>query len=228
MILRFILQTLFGFGIAFADAPKTSRPCKEVVEPLARLNCYDDESKNAGLAKPLTAHRVFVEILESPAAVAAIAAALLALISGISGPLVQMTVGKRQAAAALKSADASMLTAQNAGNREIARMRLSWMDKLRDVLSDYHSILMSSEDGDLPGQAQKLSHLGTQLDLLLNLEDKIQKELWDVADKIYHSKTLDERQSYDEALIKAGRSVFKAEWEKIKAEMRGEPFQTGE
>ena len=231
MVWRIILFVLLSVGIAFADAPKGAAVCKEIADPIVRLNCYD------GLAakNQITLHDVVFEILESPAALAAIAAALLALISGITGPIVQLKIGKRQAAAAQASANAStiaanasMLTAQNAGNREIARMRLAWMDRLRDILSEYHSILMSTEDDAIPGAAQKLSQLGTQIDLLLNRDDKIQKQLWDIADQIYNAVTIEARQSFDEALIKAGRAVFKAEWEKIKAEMRGEPFQTGE
>lgn len=238
MIGRLILLILLGTGIAFADTPKAGPACKEFVEPLVRLKCYDE----AVSKKKITFHDIAFEILESPPAIAAIAAALLALISGISGPLVQLKIGKRQAAAAQASANAStiaanasslaarasMLTAQNAGNREIARMRLAWMDKLRDVLSEYHSILMSTDDATIPEAEQKLSQLGTQIDLLLNQDDKIQKALWDVADKIFNLKTKEARQALDDPLIKAGRAVFKAEWEKIKAEMRGEPFQTGE
>jgi hypothetical protein len=36
------------------------------------------------------------------------------------------------------------------------------------------------------------------------------------------------RRNMDEALIAAGRPVFDGEWKKIKAEMKGEEFQTGE
>jgi hypothetical protein len=32
----------------------------------------------------------------------------------------------------------------------------------------------------------------------------------------------------DKELVDAGRAVLKSEWEKVKAEMRGEPFKTGE
>jgi hypothetical protein len=32
----------------------------------------------------------------------------------------------------------------------------------------------------------------------------------------------------DEELVRASRAVLKSEWEKVKAEMRGEPFKTGE
>lgn len=167
------------------------------------------------------------DILQSPPAVAAIIAALLAFVSGVFGPWVQYRIGKKQAAAAQRAAEAAMLTAQNAGTREIATMRLAWMDKLRDTVSQFHSILMSREDVDQAKSAEELSLLGTQIDLLLNREDKFQRDLWEITDKIYNSQSREERQSMDERLIAAGRSVLKAEWEKVKAEMRGEPFKTG-
>jgi hypothetical protein len=107
-------------------------------------------------------------------------------------------------------------------------MRLAWMDKLRDTLSEFHSILMIKENVDQEKEAVKLSLLGTQIDLLLNQNDKVQKVLWDVTDKIYKSPSRKKRQSMDTALVTAGRAVLKAEWEKVKDEMRGEPFKTGE
>jgi len=63
---------------------------------------------------------------------------------------------------------------------------------------------------------------------MLNRDDKVQAVLWDVTDKIYKSEAIEERQAMDEELVSAGRAVLKAEWEKVKAEMRGEPFKTGE
>jgi hypothetical protein len=171
---------------------------------------------------------VLLEIVHSPAAIAAIVAAILAFISGVLGPLVQLLIGRKQAAASQRAADAAMLSAENAGSREIARMRLVWMDKLRDTLSQFHAILMTVEEVDGAAEARELSRLGTELDLLLNRNDKAQKALWDVADKIYKNPSRQERQDMDEALVAAGRAVFKSEWEKIKAEMRGEPFKTGE
>src|SRR5262245_52732481 len=120
-----------------------------------------------------------------------------------------------------------MLIAQNAGTREIAIMRLAWMDKLRDTVSQFHSILMIKEDVEQEKVAEQLSLLGTQIDLLLNREDKFQRDLWEITDKIYNSRSREERQSMDPKLIAAGRAVLKAEWEKVKAEIRGEPFKTG-
>jgi hypothetical protein len=157
---------------------------------------------------------VWSDILHSPPAVAAILAAIVALVIGVLGPLVQLRIGKRQTEAAQ--------------SREIARMRLAWMEKLRDIVSEYHSILMIKKNVDQENLAQKLSLLGTQIDLMLNQNDKVQKVLWDVTDKIYKTQSRAKRQSMDKELVDAGRAVLKSEWEKVKAEMRGEPFKTGE
>jgi len=133
--------------------------------------------------------KVLLDIIHDPKAAAAIGAAILALIAGVWGPFVQLRIGKKQAAAAQRAADAAMLaaqnvgvvglkqsaaaqqaadagmlTAQNAGIREIARMRLAWMDKLRDTVSEFHSILMIRENVDKEKEAEKLSRLGTQID----------------------------------------------------------------
>jgi hypothetical protein len=39
-----------------------------------------------------------------------------------------------------------MLTAKTSGNRAIASMRIKWVEELREVLSEYHSILMSVDE----------------------------------------------------------------------------------
>ena len=154
----------------------------------------------------------------------AIASAIFALLS----LLVQFRVGSRQAKigehqaeASRISADAAMLTAKNAGNRAIAAMRLSWIESLRKVLSEYHSILMtdfSTSDSD----HRRLSDVGTQLDLMLNLNEDSQNKLWEVADEIFNLEKLEDREAKDAQLVAAGRAVMKAEWDKIKHEMRGE------
>ncbi|WP_029586628.1 hypothetical protein [Bradyrhizobium sp. URHD0069] len=169
-------------------------------------------------------------ILANPAAGVAAVAAIFALISGVLGPFVQWRVGRRQGLASQLSAKASMLAAEIAGAREVAKLRMAWMEKLRDTLSEYHAILMSTEDGGelLPDDTRTLSRLGTQIDLLLNRKDQLQRRLWEIADKIYKLDTQAERQALDEDLVQAGRDVLKAEWEKVKREMRGEGFQTGE
>jgi hypothetical protein len=184
-------------------------------------------------------------IVNNPAAAVAALAALFAFIAGILGPIVQWRVGRRSALASQTSAEAAMLTARTAGFREIAKLRMSWMDTLRNTLADYHSILMNLEDkaalvlisdeGERKdrtkannGALEKLVLLGTQLDLLLNKDDALQRKLWDITDEIYQLDSSAARQKLDEPLMAAGRAVLKGEWEKVKREMRGAEFQIGQ
>jgi hypothetical protein len=174
--------------------------------------------------------RIINDVLNSPAALVAILAAMLAFLSGVLGPLVLGHVGRKQAAASQRSADAAMLMARTAGDREIAKLRMAWMETLRNKLSEYHSVLTTFEDDRTTApetkirEDRKLSELGTQLDLLLSQNDPLQKALWNISDKIHRTAGHAERGALDEPLIQAGRAVLKAEWEKVKAEMQGSPF----
>ncbi|BAR61251.1 S-adenosylmethionine:diacylglycerol 3-amino-3-carboxypropyl transferase [Bradyrhizobium diazoefficiens] len=69
--------------------------------------------------------------------------------------------------------------------------------------------------------------LGTQLDLLLNKDEALQRTLWDITDEIYNLEKSADRQARDGPLMEAGRAVLKAEWEKVKREMRSAEFQPG-
>ena len=180
---------------------------------------------NAALLAKINAY--FAEALSDPKTSAAMASAVFALLSLAVQYLIgnkQAIIGTRQAEASRISADAASLTAKNAGDKAIATMRIEWVTELRKTISEYHSILMTrremTDDAHL-----KLSDLGTQLDLLLNVDDPAQKALWDVLDKIYKTNGIDNRQSLDVDLIRAGRAVMKGEWEKIKHEMRGATVQ---
>jgi hypothetical protein len=55
----------------------------------------------------------------------------------------QAKIGSSQAEASRTSADAAMLTAKSSGNRAVASMRIKWVEELRQVLSEYHSVLMT-------------------------------------------------------------------------------------
>lgn len=164
-------------------------------------------------------------------------APIVTLIIGVISSATVLAIGLMQskntheaAVAATKSAEASMLNTQLAGFREIAKLRIGWMDTLRNTLAEYHASLMNLEDDDGTSDEnlrerrrttnEKLALLGTQLDLLLNQSDKAQKALWDITDKIYHLEKSEDRQREDRALIEAARIVFKEEWEKIKREMQ--------
>lgn len=153
----------------------------------------------------------------------AVASAIFALLSLLVQLWVgsrQAKIGERQADASRISANAAVLTANNAGNRAIAQMRILWIESLRKTLSEYHSILMSSNEPLSDADERRLSDLGTQLDLMLNVGEENQKRLWEIADKIFHLKQLADREAMDHDLVVAGRAVMKDEWDKIKREMR--------
>jgi hypothetical protein len=177
--------------------------------------------------------KIINDVVASPAALVAIVAAGLAFLSGVLGPLVQFCVGRKQAAASQESADAAMLTAKTTGAREIAKLRMVWMETLRNKLSEYHSILMNFEDDDREvtpemktAEDRKLSELGTHLDLLLDRTEPLQQTLWDISDRIYKTHDQSARVALDVPLIEAGRAVLKAEWEKVQIEMREGSFQS--
>jgi hypothetical protein len=126
----------------------------------------------------------------------AVASAIFALLS----LLIQFWVGSRQAEigahqadASRISADAAMLPAKNAGNRAIASLRISWIETLRKILSEYHSILLSADDPISDADQRRVSDLGTQLDLMLNVNEENQKKLWEIADKIFRLEKLADR-----------------------------------
>jgi hypothetical protein len=151
-------------------------------------------------------------------------AAIVALLVGLSGSAVALIIGWRQgtssrlaAEAAKASAEAATITARAAGDRAIATMRLQWVHDLRKILSEYHSVLVSYETADY----RKVSELGTQLDLMLNLEEGGQRALWEVSDRLFKTKDKDERVKMDVELMTAGRVVLKNEWKKIKTELKG-------
>jgi hypothetical protein len=164
---------------------------------------------------------IISEALSQPATVVAVFAALVALLSGVLGPMVQLIIGWRQTNAARITAEAATSTANKAGDRAIATMRLDWLQRVRETLSEFHSILMTANDPISDEDQRKLSHLGTKIDLLLNLDEPIQKELWSISDQIYQTKDRAKREEIDPLLMKAGRVVMKTEWEKIKKELRG-------
>lgn len=132
-----------------------------------------------------------------------------------------------------------MMSAQYAGTRALANVRIDWLETLRDTLSEYHSILMSWHDDEPAADDEakakikeqqdvdyrKLSFLGTKLDLLLNQEKKYQKDLWQVSDDIMklEKPTEADLDQADKKLVVAARIVLDFHWRKIKAEILGNP-----
>jgi hypothetical protein len=170
-------------------------------------------------------------------AAATIIASIATLTIGFLTTITALVIGLRQgsaakvaARAAAKNAQAALLSTRLAGHREIAKLRIQWMETLRNTLAEYHAVLMTwDEERDaVEGKKpmERLVLLGTQIDLLLNQDNDAQKKLWDVAERIYHLPT-SEAQKEDKALVEAARNVLKLEWERVKSEMRDGDIRKG-
>jgi hypothetical protein len=94
------------------------------------------------------------------------------------------------------------------------------LEDLRRLLAEYHATLQSYTEED----ERKVLQLGTELDLMLNLDEPAQKALWDIADRLFDAEDIAQRREMDKELMAAGRVVLKAEWNKIKWELRGKPL----
>lgn len=118
---------------------------------------------------------------------AASAAAAAATVAAI-----QFYVGHRQSKAALQSADAALMNAKNTGRHKIADSRQKWIDRVIDVLSEHHAILMTKPDAQpLPkDEAKKLAALRTKLEILLNPEEADTIALIKAIDDIERCETL--------------------------------------
>jgi hypothetical protein len=163
----------------------------------------------------------FFEYLKINAVVvAAIISSLLALIGGLGGPIVALLIGRKQAAAAQTSAEASMLTAQKAGARAIATLRQEWIDTLRTTLAEYHSIMMSAKVPLSQKDDRAASNLGTRIELMLNPIEDASKELERVMLEIDNCETLDERVEMDPQFVAAARRVLKLEWDRVKSNLQ--------
>jgi hypothetical protein len=67
------------------------------------------------------------------------------------------------------------------GGRETGK---NWEQPMRQVLSEYHSVLMTVDGERTEEDRRRLANLGTKLDLMMNLNEEDQKRLWQVADDI--------------------------------------------
>ncbi|GLR89601.1 hypothetical protein [Bradyrhizobium iriomotense] len=114
----------------------------------------------------------------------------------------------------------SLYTLRKTGTRSIAAFQQQWIDTLRKTLSEYHSILMTTEPPLSSEDDRKVSNLGTQIELMLNPDDEASQKLEKVMDVIYHAETNEERVAQDPAFVAAARRVLKDEWKRVKSELK--------
>jgi hypothetical protein len=143
-------------------------------------------------------------------ALAAWAAAVVAL-TGVS---FQFFVGRKQAKAAL-------LSAENAGRHKIAEFRQAWINEVIDALSEHHSIAATIPVGQEPSRDddRKLASLRTRLAIRLNPEEADTVALLQAIDQIDESRTDQEFEAAQAEMLAVARRLLKREWVRIKDEL---------
>jgi hypothetical protein len=148
-------------------------------------------------------------------AIAAWAAAGVAL----TGATFQFFIGRKQARAALISAQAALMNSKNSGRHKIAEFRQAWIYKVTDALSAYHSILMASDRIESLEDKRKLAALRTELEIYLNPNEEDTFKFLSLMDAIATSETVGERQLRADEMIQAARVLLKKEWTRLKGEL---------
>src|SRR5689334_12109142 len=96
--------------------------------------------------------------------------ALAAWAVAAAGAAFQFFIGRKQANAALISANAVLKNSQNAGRHKVAEFRQAWINKVIDTLCEHHSIVSTIPVAQTPSteDERKLAGLRTKLAILLS------------------------------------------------------------
>jgi hypothetical protein len=137
---------------------------------------------------------------------------------------IQFYIGYRQSKAALRSAEAAMLSAKNAGRHRVAEFRQAWIYKVIDALRDHHSILMNKPAGHRPTAEENkaLTASRTQLEILLNPNEVDHIALLQKIDEIDQSTTATEQVAKAAEMLITARMLLKQEWVRLKEELQNE------
>jgi hypothetical protein len=150
-------------------------------------------------------------------ALAAWAAAAVAA----GGAAFQFFIGRKQANAALISANAAFKNSQNAGRHKVAEFRQAWINKVIDTLCEHHSIVSTTPMGQAPSteDERKLASLRTKLGILLNPDEPDTVALLKEIDQIDNSKTNQEFADGEAQMLVISRRLLKREWARLKDEL---------
>jgi uncharacterized protein YdcH (DUF465 family) len=148
-------------------------------------------------------------------------AAAAAAVGAFTVAGIQLFVGYRQSKAALRSAEAAMLGAKNAGRHTVAEFRQAWIYKVIDTLRDHHSILMNKPAGQRPTSEENkaLTASRTQLEILLNPNETDTIALLTKINEIDKSITTTERDGKAVEMLTIARTLLKREWVRLRDEL---------
>lgn len=134
----------------------------------------------------------------------------------------QLALVERQAGGSEMSARAALLSAENAGRHSVARFRQEWINALRKDLSELHSIIHGSSRNPVPNaDLKKLVELRTQIQLMLNPEEKNSDDLIGIIDDMIPPVSDGFDVGELEILFVAkSQEILKTEWDRVKLELQ--------
>ena len=103
---------------------------------------------------------------------------------------------------------------------EIAKFRESWINNLRDTLSEFQSYAMLPNSK--PHLEQKFYELGTKIELLSNRDEEPFKRLNKIMYKMLDASEGDINVKYstNAEFVKVCQDILKIEWDRIKTDLR--------
>lgn len=154
------------------------------------------------------------------ASISALAAWAAAAVAA-TGASFQFFVGRKQANAALLSANAALKNSQNSGRHKKAEFRQAWINRVIDTLCDHHAIVSTIPPGQSASSEdeRKLAGLRTKLGILLNPDEPDTVELLGVIEQIDTISNDADFAGAEAKMLTVSRRLLKREWVRIKEEL---------
>ena len=142
-------------------------------------------------------------------------------------------VARTNAAAAARNVEIAATNSANLGIHAVARLRQEWINDLRELIAEVHSLLgnyqnpssdvpETDEDRKAREAQQRLANTKVaKIKLLLNPTEVPSRNLLDAIRILEKPGTLDQRMRRSKWLIVWGDIVLKEEWDRVRAELTG-------
>jgi len=147
--------------------------------------------------------------------------------------LENVEVAKRNAEATARNVEIAATNSANLGIHAVARLRQEWINDLRDLIAEVHSLLGNYQDPSSDvietdpdrkdrEERQRLANTKVaKIKLLLNPTEVPSRNLLDAIRTLEKPGTLKQRMRRSKWLIIWGDIVLKEEWDRVRAELTG-------
>ncbi len=159
--------------------------------------------------------------------------------SAVAASAASADAAREAAAASTLNARTAETVAANQGVHAIARLRQEWIDELRSRVAEAHGLLANPSSklpmlASAPAQAQadleyrrRANEAVTKIELMLNPDEEASRALMTALDAMNQPDlNLVERQARGLDVRAAAQAILKAEWDRVRGELRAAPVAT--